>query len=222
MSGSTALLTSYLGGQLGNMLSKPLENLTSSISNTVLKNVTYNSLCNAATGFALGTGFSLINGNGFDLSSAFGAGLESAGMGFLTGVKQVQNEKEQSSSNKSSNYGLPENVAKETLNSLQTPTGSGTNSVYVGRDADGNVRYVGITERDPQIRFNEHLKSGTNRSKLQYKTIDGTGKLSRIQSRIIEQNLINMYGLGKNNGILFNIRNSISPLNWNKYGIKNK
>lgn len=187
-------------------------------------------MCNAATGFALGTGFSLINGNGFDLSSAFGAGLESAGMGFLTGamsgfatgVKQVQNEKEQSSSNKSSNYGLPENVAKETLNSLQTPTGSGTNSVYVGRDADGNVRYVGITERDPQIRFNEHLKSGTNRSKLQYKTIDGTGKLSRIQSRIIEQNLINMYGLGKNNGILFNIRNSISPLNWNKYGIKNK
>ena len=44
----------------------------------------------------------------------------------------------------------------------------GTNSVYQGTDAEGKVRYVGITERDPNVRFNEHLNSGTNRAGLKY------------------------------------------------------
>ena len=232
MSGGMSLLTSAIGGELGNLLSKPLGNLTSSISNTVLRNVVYNSLCNTATGFVLGTGFSVLGGSGVDIKTALKAGLENAGIGFMTGamsgfatgIQETHYENRQKSFNSTNDtdFTLPEDIVRQTLASPKTPTGSGTNSVYIGRDADGNARYVGITEREPQIRFSEHLKSQTNRSKLQYKTIDGTGQLNRIQSRIIEQNLINMYGLGKNNGILYNIRNSIAPRYWNNYGIKNK
>ena len=37
-------------------------------------------------------------------------------------------------------------------------------SVYTGIDADGNIKYVGITGRDPQIKFNEHKNSKTERA----------------------------------------------------------
>jgi len=43
--------------------------------------------------------------------------------------------------------------------------------------------------------------------------------LSSVQAHILEQNLINHYGLIKNNGVLFNKINSISPRYWDKYGI---
>lgn len=82
------------------------------------------------------------------------------------------------------------------------------------------VRYVGITQREPEIRFSEHLNSGTARSSLDYYTIDGTGQLTRIQARIIEQQLINKFGLFKYEGSLFNKINSISPKKWGGYGIK--
>ena len=38
---------------------------------------------------------------------------------------------------------------------------NGTNVVYQGIDKAGTVRYIGITEREPAVRFAEHLKSGT-------------------------------------------------------------
>lgn len=76
--------------------------------------------------------------------------------------------------------------------SSKTPLGSGTNSVYVGRDEYGRIRYVGITQRDPVERFKEHLRSGTNRANLHYEVVSGTGHLSRIQALIIEQRLVNI------------------------------
>lgn len=40
------------------------------------------------------------------------------------------------------------------------------------------------------------------------------------QARIMEQNLINQYGMQKNGGSLYNQRNSIAPKYWGKHGIK--
>ncbi len=44
--------------------------------------------------------------------------------------------------------------------------------------------------------------------------------MTRTQARILEQKLINKYGLGKKGGQLFNKINSISPKYWEQYGIK--
>lgn len=97
----------------------------------------------------------------------------------------------------------------ETLNK------SGSYSVYEGRDPmTGDIKYVGITKRDPHIRWQEHYNSGTERASLDYHLVkDG---LSYMDARMTEQILINNYGLEN----LYNIRNSISPKYWNKYGIK--
>lgn len=94
-------------------------------------------------------------------------------------------------------------------------------SVYNGVDEFGKIRYVGITSREPQLRFAEHLESfGTGKDLLQYSVIKNASNLTRSEARIMEQNLINRYGLGKNGGILLNKINSISPKKWEKYGIK--
>ncbi len=95
----------------------------------------------------------------------------------------------------------------------------GNFSVYQGIDASGNVRYVGIPGREPAARFAEHAVSGTVRSALDYRVVDGATGLSRIDARIWEQTLINKYGLGTNNGQLFNQINSISPRYWWQYSI---
>lgn len=114
---------------------------------------------------------------------------------------------------------LPSSVAKETMNSAAFPTGEGSNIVYYGIDDLPKIRYIGITKRTPVNRFLEHLYSGTERAALRYFPIEGAQSLSRIQARIIEQQLINTYGLGSNGGLLFNKINSISPRYWNNWGI---
>jgi hypothetical protein len=96
----------------------------------------------------------------------------------------------------------------------------GTNVVYQGVDKAGVVRYVGITERAPALRFAEHLNSGTGKSLLQYRVVDGATGLSRTGARVWEQTLINKYGLQKNGGLLLNRINSIAPKYWWQYGIK--
>ena len=96
----------------------------------------------------------------------------------------------------------------------------GTNVVYQGVDADNIIRYIGITERDPIVRFTEHLSSKTIRSTLKYDVIEGYTKLTREQARYWEQTFINKYGLGKNGGQLYNKINSISPDFWKQFGIK--
>ncbi len=56
VAGTMSLATSYLGGQLGVYLDKPINTITSGISNSLLKNVVNGALANSATGFILGTG----------------------------------------------------------------------------------------------------------------------------------------------------------------------
>lgn len=112
-------------------------------------------------------------------------------------------------------------IASQTMENINWPSGSGTSSVYVGLDEDLKVRYVGITSREVEKRFAEHLRSGTERSLLLYNVVEGTGNLSVLQSRVIEQNLINYYGL-QGHGVLLNKINSISPIYWNQYGINPK
>ena len=96
----------------------------------------------------------------------------------------------------------------------------GPNVVYEGFDAVGTVRYVGITSRNPLLRFGEHFSSGTAKSLLDYRVINGATNLNRTQARVLEQRLINQYGLGKNGGQLLNRINSIAPKHWWQYGIK--
>jgi len=97
----------------------------------------------------------------------------------------------------------------------------GTNVVYQGVNAAGKVKYVGITSRNPALRFGEHLNSiGTGKELLNYRVIDGATNLTRTQARVWEQGLINQYGLGKNGGQLLNRINSIAPKHWWQYGIK--
>ncbi len=97
---------------------------------------------------------------------------------------------------------------------------TGTYSVYQGLDAAASIRYVGITSRDPAVRFAEHVASGTARSALGYEVINGATGLTRTQARIWEQTLINQYGLQKNGGLLFNKINSIAPKYWWQYSTK--
>lgn len=80
-------------------------------------------------------------------------------------------------------------------------------TVYKGRDASNKVRYVGITKRKPQIRYNEHKRSNTNRSGLKYR--DFRRNVTYKKARKIEQKNIRKYGLQKNGGQLYNKINSI-------------
>ena len=73
----------------------------------------------------------------------------------------------------------------------------GTNTVYRGLDAAGKVRYVGITNRAPAVRFAEHLGSGTNKAHLRYEAIPGASNLSRTGARVWEQGLIKSIRLRK-------------------------
>lgn len=91
-----------------------------------------------------------------------------------------------------------------------------TNVVYRGIDKSGAVKYVGITQRAPGVRFGEHLNSGTAKSRLDYQVIPGATNMTRLDARIMEQTFINQYGLGN----LLNKRNSKSPKYWEQYGIK--
>lgn len=94
----------------------------------------------------------------------------------------------------------------------------GNYTVYQGIDPETKeVKYVGITKRDPQVRWNEHYNSGTNRDALDYFSVERG--LTQRQARIMEQQLINKYGIIKLGGQLYNKINSIAPKNWEKFGI---
>mgnify|MGYP000689262523 CR=1 FL=1 len=90
--------------------------------------------------------------------------------------------------------------------------------VYHGLDASGAIKYVGITSRNPLVRFSEHAGSiGTGRELLRYDVI--SSGLTKQQARVLEQTIINTHGLEKNGGQLLNRINSIAPKNWEKFGI---
>lgn len=93
-----------------------------------------------------------------------------------------------------------------------------TYSIYQGIDKEGIVRYIGLTGRDPKIRFMEQLGSKTEKAFLRYNVV--LTKPTYTEGRIWEQIFINKYGLQKNGGPLLNKYNSISPKYWYQYGIK--
>ncbi len=78
-------------------------------------------------------------------------------------------------------------------------------------------RYIGITKRDPYIRFAEHLRSGTERANLEYNVFKIN--LTRSEARMWEQYYISKYGLKINGGQLLNIRNEIDPKYWINYNL---
>ena len=115
-------------------------------------------------------------------------------------------------------YSQPEPT--DVIEQARIQAGQANSTVYVGIDRDNVIRYVGRTDRKPKIRFGEHYRSGRMTSTLQFEPITTT--LDHNRSRIIEQQLINKYGLQKNGGQLFNKINSISPQKWGKWGISGK
>ena len=233
ISSTMSLGTYALGGIISESMSGVVGHLTSKISDTILKNVVDEAINNSVSGFALGTTLALVNGE--KLGKALLSGLSDAGTGAVIGsvsglqkgIVEKKNEQMQAilkmkaeMNNSATSQADPNAIVQEMLNNPKMPIGEGTNSVYVGLDENGVVRYVGITDREPIQRFLEHLNSGTPRANLFYHELNGTGNLSRIQARIIEQRLINAYGMSKNGGQLFNEINSIKPGNsWFNYGI---
>lgn len=183
----------------------------------------------ATSGFVLNTGNSLMDGERFGgaLQSGLMAGITGGVFGGLTGGliggAQALQHGRNFWTGKATNRGL---VSTNTTSTIKNNVGKGdskdknTYSVYQGLDKEGNTKYVGITKRDPAVRFSEHLSSGTNRAKLEYYVIDEATKLNKMDARILEQNLINKYGLSKDGGRLYNMINSISPKDWEKYNIK--
>jgi hypothetical protein len=87
-------------------------------------------------------------------------------------------------------------------------------TVYKGVEAGTDlIKYVGITSRDVNIRFIEHLRKGGEWSLLNYEAIS---KTSYFGARKLEQKIINEYGINN----LLNKRNSIRRIFWSSYGIE--
>ena len=223
--GIMAFITSGLGKYIGKYTEKPLTQFVESVTdNEMLQCVMSQSINESTSGFFIGTLFGLNeNGNIWD---AMNMGLKQAGIGLVTGsisgfemgLHKMPFARSDTSSEVDGHV-KPEKIVKDVMDSPLTPDGEGNNYVYIGTDAQGNVGYVGITN-NPNRRFMEHKYSKSPKNELDFQVIKGTGKLSRIQSRIIEQTLINSYGMQKNGGMLYNKINSISKQKWSNYGIK--
>jgi hypothetical protein len=197
--------TSKIAGHYGEKLSKPIDNLFGKIESPILKNILASEMVGVPFGGLMG-GLGALGDN--DPTTNFWDGAwQGVKMGFATSaISGIGNAVQYSIDNKVNFF-----TGKSTL--------KGNYTVYQGIDpATNDTKYVGITKRNPQERWNEHLNSGTNKAGLRYQTIE-TG-LTKIDARIMEQSLINQYGLGKNGGSLYNNINSISPRYWYKYGIK--
>jgi hypothetical protein len=93
---------------------------------------------------------------------------------------------------------------------------------YIGVNPNTKlIEYVGITFRTVEERAAEHkLAIGTGRELLVYSPVFSVQSTSSIEVRIWEQEQINFYGMQKNGGQLLNLKNSIAPQYWEKFGIK--
>jgi RHS repeat-associated protein len=93
-------------------------------------------------------------------------------------------------------------------------------TVYHGIDNSGAIRYVGITSRSVAQRAAEHSAAvGTGKEFLRYVAISDATSVSKNVARVMEQQLINKFGMQKNGGQLLNKINSISPSKWSKFGL---
>lgn len=207
--------TTYLGGVLSSSLSGPLGYLTSKIPGKAWAGLINRSLTGTVSGAVVGFGTSALNqlaryrnGEDFDWDEIWSATKESAAFGGALGAIS----------------GMAEGVIEARMvrenpwtgrSDIIEQYGEGNYSVYVGSDpVTGAVKYVGMTGRDPQLRWDEHLASGTERSSLHYKVV--SSGFSKQGARVLEQTLINHYGIDN----LYNRVNSISPQYWEKYNIK--
>lgn len=181
----------------------------------------------AANGFVLGFGNATLEGS--SIGSAFGAvGLETlsgAITGGITGGIAGGISAASAGRNFWSGKAPAPNITSHmnaSIKELNLPTygestSEGTYTVYFGRDkVTGEVKYVGMTGRDPEIRFKEHLRSKTQRATLYYEPVTEIGTLTRMDARIMEQKYINEFGLEN----LLNKRNEIAPKYWLKYNIR--
>lgn len=158
----------------------------------------------AASGFISETGNSLIEGQNLGnslLNGLWGAGKGAISGGITGGVAG----------------GIQATQQGKSFWNGTAPDPNRHYSVYYGYDSNGDIRYVGMTGRDPKVRFAEHLKSGTNRANLDYRVADKIGKYTKLEARIWEQSQINKFGMMKNGGLLFNLRNEIAPKYWHLY-----
>jgi len=179
----------------------------------------------AASGFILDTANSLIDGE--NLGNSLLNGLAGAGWGGLSGALSGGLTSGFQSMALGDNFW----TGAKPLHRSFMPAASGSQllepvvktknhyCVYFGYDTEGKVRYVGITGRDPEIRFAEHKRSKSPRASLDFEVVDGYTGLSHLGARIQEQIFINQYGFGKYGGDLLNKRNEIAPKFWSKYGI---
>ncbi len=178
-----------------------------------------------ASGFILGTGNSLLHGEEFGHSIVNGInqgwrdGL-TAGItnGILSGL---------SASQKGGNFWTGSKPSPLNYNvNLDLPSESksekGTYTVYYGYElgTDGKEvkRYIGITSRDPIVRYKEHWTSDSPRKFLSYKEFENLTNLTKLEARICEQYFINKYTLKR----LLNKRNEISPKYWENYPLLSK
>jgi len=206
ISSLTGAITGYVAGQMSDKISPYISKYVSALTaSPVIQDMVTNAAVQSTTGFTINTGWSLANGDSWD--DALNKGWDGFKNGLVVGGATGAFSGFQRSQAENVNWLTGESDVK------------GNYSVYQGVDPNtGEVKYVGITERDPQLRFNEHLNSGTDRADLRYRSIKSG--LTKTGARIYEQNLINQYGMQKYGGSLFNLRNSIAPKYWNKYGIK--
>lgn len=137
--GSSAIMgaaTSYLGGALGDAISKPIGDLMSGIASPILRETLTQGALNATTGFALGTGMAL--GTGSDLGDALKQGGQGAAFGAASGmisgavkgIGEVRQAKEAAKAQqaKSNNRGVrtePENLSEQ-LTLKEAKANSGT------------------------------------------------------------------------------------------------
>ncbi len=175
----------------------------------IVPGATFGAANGMANGFLLDAGNSLIQGKSF--GQAMNAGAKGALQGAVSGGIAG------GVSGGIAAHAAGENLAKGCLDKVPK---SVTYHGYFGYDPDTGVeKYVGITRRDPLERFQEHLNSGTVRSTLRYEEINRVFD-SKIEARIWEQSQIMKFGMVKNKGQLFNLRNEIAPKYWKKYGLK--
>ena len=168
----------------------------------------WGSLYGAGTGSVIGGVGSVMTGGDIKEGIIFGAaaGLVGGGFqGYCSAKSQGLNP--WTGKNLTKPAGGPSNLIADE---------GGSYSVYQGVNEDGEVKYIGITKRDPQVRWGEHLNSGTERATLMYDLVEGATGLSKTNAHIWEQNLINHYGLNN----LYNKINSIEPRYWPQYNIQ--
>lgn len=100
--GMISMGCSYLGGMMGDKLSKPINSLFGRISNNILRDVVSNATCNSIVGFGLGGAASFLDSE----TSFWDGALHGAGIGFvsgaITGVAQGISENRQARASRNS------------------------------------------------------------------------------------------------------------------------